>query len=38
MKFIFVFIRYFTGAILSEKSCQKRGVQKKYKMELGMTI
>ena len=27
---IFVFIRYFTGAIMSEKSCQKRGVWKKY--------
>ena len=30
-EFIFVFIRYFTGVILSEKSCQKRGVRKKYK-------
>ena len=29
-EFIFVFIRYFTGAILSEKFCQKRSFQKKY--------
>ena len=28
---MFVLIRYFIGAILSEKSCQKHGVWKKYK-------
>ena len=28
---LFLFIRYFIGAILSKKSCQKRGVQKKDK-------
>ena len=28
---IFVFIWYFIGAILSEKSCQKWGVWKEYK-------
>ena len=31
MKLIFVFIWYFIGSILSEKYCQKQGVQKKYK-------
>ena len=31
--FIFVFIWYFIGAILSRKSCQKQGVQKKDKKE-----
>ena len=30
-EFIFVFTRYFIGAILLEKSCQKHGVWKKYK-------
>ena len=32
LEFIFVFIQYFNGAILMEKSCQKQGVWKKYKM------
>ena len=35
-EFIFVFIRYFTRAVLSENSCQKRGGLK-YK-EGGMAI
>ena len=30
-KFIFVFIWYFNGVVLAEKSCQKRRVWKKYK-------
>ena len=30
-EFMFVFIRFFIGAILLEKSCQKHGVSKKYK-------
>ena len=30
-EFIFVFIRYFIGAILMEKSCQNWGVREKYK-------
>ena len=29
--FILVFIRYFSGAILPEKCCRKRGFGKKYK-------
>ena len=28
---LFLFIRYFVGAILSKKSCQKRGFRKKDK-------
>ena len=32
-EFMFVFIRYLIGAILSEKSCQKHGVWKKYKKD-----
>ena len=30
-EFIFVFVWSFIGALLSETSCQKHGVQKKYK-------
>ena len=36
-EFIFVFIMYFIGAILSEKSCRKQRVQKKYEKG-GMAI
>ena len=31
MSLFFVFIWYLNGVILSEKSCQKQGVQKKYR-------
>ena len=34
---LFLFIQYSNGAILSEQSCQKRGVRKKYK-KWGMAI
>ena len=34
-EFIFMFIRYFSGAILSKKSCQKRGVWKNIKRGRG---
>ena len=30
-EFIFVFIRYFIGAMLLKQSCQKRGFRKKIK-------
>ena len=36
-EFIFVFMMYFIGAILSEKSCRKQRVQKKYEKG-GMAI
>ena len=36
-EFIFVFIWYFIGAILLEKSCQKWGIQKKN-IKRGMSI
>ena len=35
-EFIFMFIRYFNRVILLEKSCQKRGVWKKYKKGDGL--
>ena len=35
MSLFFMFIRYFNGVILSGKSCQKRGFQKKYKKGVG---
>ena len=36
-EFIFVFMMYFIGVILSEKSCRKQRVQKKYEKG-GMAI